>query len=242
MKFEACVRDIDRWMLENKLKLNSEKTKLLVLHSKFRPRPPVASLLIVDTSVVLTNSAKNIGVVFDTCMNFNQHVTDICKAAFYHIRNISRVRRFLSNESTKIECNFIIYDYSSVNNMMVVVIVVVMMVMVVVVMVMIVIMVVIVVMVMLPVVIVVVVLIVVMIILIPSPGPCGRASVLMRIDFVKSFCFSLAFYSSMVNSFVHVVMYTYYGLSIFPSLRKYLWWKRYLTQLQLVRVLNLSVY
>ena len=198
MKFEACVRDIDRWMLENKLKLNSEKTKLLVLHSKFRPRPPVASLLIVDTSVVLTNSAKNIGVVFDTCMNFNQHVTDICKAAFYHIRNISRVRRFLSNESTKIECNFIIYDYSSVNNMMVVVIVVVMMVMVVVVMV-------------------------------------------MRIDFVKSFCFSLAFYSSMVNSFVHVVMYTYYGLSIFPSLRKYLWWKRYLTQLQLVRVLNLSV-
>ena len=221
------MKDIDRWMLEN-------KTKLLVLHSKFRPRPPVASLLIVDTSVVLTNSAKNIGVVFDTCMNFNQHVTDICKAAFYHIRNISRVRRFLSNESTKIECNFIIYDYSSVNNMMVVVIVVVMMVMVVI-------MVVIVVMVMLPVVIVVVVLIVVMIILIPSPGPCGRASVLMRIDFVKSFCFSLAFYSSMVNSFVHVVMYTYYGLSIFPSLRKYLWWKRYLTQLQLVRVLNLSV-
>lgn len=44
-----------------------------------------------------------------------------------------------------------------------------------------------------------------------------------------------AFYSSMLNAFVHVVMYTYYGLSIFPSLRKYLWWKRYLTQLQLTQ-------
>jgi elongation of very long chain fatty acids protein 2 len=46
--------------------------------------------------------------------------------------------------------------------------------------------------------------------------------------------FFSAFYSSMVNSFVHVVMYTYYGLSVFPSIRSYLWWKRYLTQLQLV--------
>lgn len=44
-----------------------------------------------------------------------------------------------------------------------------------------------------------------------------------------------AFYSSMLNAFVHVVMYTYYGLSIFPSLRRFLWWKRYLTQLQLTQ-------
>jgi hypothetical protein len=49
--------------------------------------------------------------------------------------------------------------------------------------------------------------------------------------------FYAAFYSSMANAFIHVVMYTYYGLSVFPSLRRYLWWKRYLTQLQLVRML-----
>lgn len=44
----------------------------------------------------------------------------------------------------------------------------------------------------------------------------------------------LAVMPAIVNSFVHVVMYTYYGLSGFPSLRKYLWWKRYLTQFQIV--------
>ncbi|CAB3979678.1 elongation of very long chain fatty acids 4 [Paramuricea clavata] len=47
-----------------------------------------------------------------------------------------------------------------------------------------------------------------------------------------------SFYSSMVNSFVHVVMYTYYGLSVFPSIRSYLWWKRYLTQLQLIQFVS----
>ncbi|XP_064476198.1 very long chain fatty acid elongase AAEL008004-like [Ornithodoros turicata] len=37
-----------------------------------------------------------------------------------------------------------------------------------------------------------------------------------------------------VNSFVHVLMYAYYFLSLMgPSLRKYLWWKKQLTQLQL---------
>lgn len=50
---------------------------------------------------------------------------------------------------------------------------------------------------------------------------------------VKSFV-STAFLSALINSLVHVIMYTYYGMSAVPSLRKYLWWKRHLTQFQLV--------
>ena len=32
---ESCVRDIDRWMSCNKLKLNRDKTELLVISSKY---------------------------------------------------------------------------------------------------------------------------------------------------------------------------------------------------------------
>lgn len=40
----------------------------------------------------------------------------------------------------------------------------------------------------------------------------------------------------MVNSFIHVLMYSYYGLSALgPSVAKYLWWKKYLTILQLIQ-------
>ncbi|KAK8766657.1 hypothetical protein V5799_006561 [Amblyomma americanum] len=39
-----------------------------------------------------------------------------------------------------------------------------------------------------------------------------------------------------LNCFVHVVMYTYYILSMLgPAVQKHLWWKRYLTQFQLVQ-------
>ena len=39
----------------------------------------------------------------------------------------------------------------------------------------------------------------------------------------------------MINSGIHVLMYAYYGLSACgPAYRKYLWWKKYMTSLQLV--------
>ncbi|XP_043268401.1 elongation of very long chain fatty acids protein 4-like [Venturia canescens] len=44
------------------------------------------------------------------------------------------------------------------------------------------------------------------------------------------------FLPAMVNSFIHVLMYSYYALSAFgPSIAKYLWWKKYLTILQLIQ-------
>ena len=38
----------------------------------------------------------------------------------------------------------------------------------------------------------------------------------------------------LINSCIHVVMYVYYMLSAIPSMQKYLWWKRYLTIMQIV--------
>ncbi|XP_068599352.1 ELOVL fatty acid elongase 8b [Brachionichthys hirsutus] len=47
-----------------------------------------------------------------------------------------------------------------------------------------------------------------------------------------------SFFIGLVNTFVHIVMYSYYGLAaIGPDMQKYLWWKRYLTSLQLLQFL-----
>ena len=43
-----------------------------------------------------------------------------------------------------------------------------------------------------------------------------------------------AYFGATLNSFIHVLMYSYYGLSSIPSMRPYLWWKKYITQGQLV--------
>lgn len=46
-----------------------------------------------------------------------------------------------------------------------------------------------------------------------------------------------------VNSIVHMIMYTYYGLAaIGPHMQKYLWWKRYLTMMQLAQFVVIGLH
>lgn len=44
------------------------------------------------------------------------------------------------------------------------------------------------------------------------------------------------------NTLIHVIMYSYYALSAVPSLRSYLWWKKYLTQIQLTQFVIYALY
>ncbi|CAL1531110.1 unnamed protein product [Lymnaea stagnalis] len=46
----------------------------------------------------------------------------------------------------------------------------------------------------------------------------------------------LVFFHATLNCFVHVIMYSYYGLAALgPSLQPYLWWKKYVTKVQLIQ-------
>ncbi|NXD00423.1 ELOV4 protein, partial [Certhia familiaris] len=52
-----------------------------------------------------------------------------------------------------------------------------------------------------------------------------------------------AFFIGMLNSFVHIFMYGYYALaSLGPRMRRHLWWKRYLTILQLCQFVAIAAH
>ena len=86
----------------NKLKLKDDKTELLVIGSGNLSASQLPSFTATDGSVIQPlHSAKNIGVIFDNKLNMERQVSAICKSAFFHIRNISRIRKFLSVSSTK---------------------------------------------------------------------------------------------------------------------------------------------
>lgn len=44
-----------------------------------------------------------------------------------------------------------------------------------------------------------------------------------------------SYFGATFNCLVHVLMYGYYGLSVIPSLREKLWWKKYITSFQLIQ-------
>ena len=101
-KIEECLSDIDKWMSINRLKLNKDKTELLYLFSKYNPQQSVPPLRFGTDIIKPSPHARNTGAIFDTTMSMLPHVNNVCKSAFYHLRTISRIRKYLSTQTTEI--------------------------------------------------------------------------------------------------------------------------------------------
>lgn len=99
---EDCVADLNKWMTDNMLKLNSDKTEILVLSSKHIPRPLISSLNISGYDISPSQTARNIGVIFDNELSLVDHITSVCKSCFFHIYNIWKIRKFLSQSACEI--------------------------------------------------------------------------------------------------------------------------------------------
>ena len=99
---EDYVKDIDLWMLENKLKLNGGKTEIIVFSPFCRPHPASNNLVIASDTVDRSTIAKNIGVIFNNSLSIVPHVTAVCKPSFFHLRNTFKIRRkFVSHDTCK---------------------------------------------------------------------------------------------------------------------------------------------
>ena len=115
-----CLDSVLKWMLLNKLKLNPGKTEFLLIgHEKQRRKYltqfPV-SLMGVETKP--SESAMNLGVVFDEDFNFRKHISHVCSTCFYHIRDLRRIRRHLSLDNAKsIACALVTSRLDSCNSL-----------------------------------------------------------------------------------------------------------------------------
>lgn len=98
---ELCVNDIKMWMQSHFLKLNDYKPELLV-HSKYRQMPPLPPVVVGNEMIMPTECARNIGVMFDHNMTMDQQITSVCKSAFFHISNIRKIRKYISQHAAEI--------------------------------------------------------------------------------------------------------------------------------------------
>ncbi|KAJ0064019.1 hypothetical protein NL108_016360 [Boleophthalmus pectinirostris] len=89
-----CIQQISVWMQNNFLQLNSDKTEVIVFGPQ-KQRDSVSSHL-QSLSLKPSNQARNLGVIMDSDLNFNSHIKSITSAAFYHLKNIAKIKGLLS--------------------------------------------------------------------------------------------------------------------------------------------------
>ncbi len=60
------------------------------------------SLHVGDHTIIPSPAAKGLGVTLDSHLSMEAHITTLCRKAFFHLKNISQIRRFLDKAS--LEC------------------------------------------------------------------------------------------------------------------------------------------
>jgi hypothetical protein len=107
---QGCLHDVLLWMTDSMLKLNPEKTEFILIGNKCQ-RQKISHCFpteLLENQTNPTKSVKNLGVIFDEDFNFRKHVSQICSTAFYHIRDIRRIRRHLSMTTAKALANALV--------------------------------------------------------------------------------------------------------------------------------------
>ena len=101
-RVEGCIKDISTWMRANKLKLNDEKTELLVISSDRLKDIVCIPGLTVGANVVQPSSVvRNLGAMFDDNMKMSRHVNSLAQRAHFHLRNIRSIRKCLTKRAAE---------------------------------------------------------------------------------------------------------------------------------------------
>ncbi len=83
-------------MTNNFLLLNSDKTDILLIGPKNSTHTLLDYNLQLDGCPVTTSSTvKNLGVILDSNLSFENHISNVTKTAFFHLRNIAKLRNML---------------------------------------------------------------------------------------------------------------------------------------------------
>ena len=109
--------EIREWMNQNMLKLNGEKTELIVFTSKYKQDLyNDLSITISETVVDCSSQVKDLGVIFDRVLGLRQHVSYTSKTCRFHRRNISRTRKYILQDTSVVLVKSLVMsrlDYSN---------------------------------------------------------------------------------------------------------------------------------
>ena len=97
-------------MVANKLSVNLNKTEYFLFNPKHFNNPNYSTN--IDSNIISPNdSAKNLGVVFQSYMSADKHIFAIVKLSFLQLQDFHRIRPAISNTAAIILANAFVHSY-----------------------------------------------------------------------------------------------------------------------------------
>jgi len=84
-----ALQHISSWMTANLLTLNSSKSEFLLIGLQQQLTK------IHNCSLNTTDSARNLGFIFDSHLTFSYQISSLSKSCYYHIRELRCIRPYL---------------------------------------------------------------------------------------------------------------------------------------------------
>ena len=101
-EMQSCIKAIKSWMALNSLKINDDKTEFMIIGSKANLKKVKTNHIIVGThKIAVSSSVRNIGAVFDSEMTMIPQVLKTAQTAWFHLREISKIRIHLTQKQTQ---------------------------------------------------------------------------------------------------------------------------------------------
>ena len=102
VKVPQLVAQISKWMGEHFLKINPDKTEVILFcPPSAKSIPTIQGVFIGDTCIRFSETVKLLGVVLDTHLTFDSHVNKVVSESFYHLKNVSKIKRYLTLAETE---------------------------------------------------------------------------------------------------------------------------------------------
>ena len=99
---QLCISDVKAWATANMLRLNDNKTELMLVTSrriKHLHNLPT-SITIGNAQIPFKQSVMNLGFKLDCHLTMNAHVSNIARTCYFELRRLASIRRFLTSTAT----------------------------------------------------------------------------------------------------------------------------------------------
>ena len=99
---QDCILHINTWMTADKLKLNDDKTELIVIGTRAQlDKISISELSIDHVKVSAVCNVRNLGTWFDNHLSMKTAINNTCQSGLYHLHDIGRIKRFLNRKKKR---------------------------------------------------------------------------------------------------------------------------------------------